>query len=329
MRIADLKGKVDKDVEITVYLQSTSECKNKFGNEWVDLVVSDVTGTTTFKMWAEAMAKQKVHPTAYIGTVVKVIGKVDFWQNRAGINVSDIKPAEEGEYSLFDIFPSLAEEERTVLADRYLELLGKMSETPLKTLVMSFFTEKRLMKMTCMHGGTDHHRYFGGLLLHAIETAEIAVAEAERYMRTKRPYEERVDLDLVIAGALFHDVGKLTTLSDSPDGKLSDRGFLVDTATESVLVVTSLNSIIETEKRVTDLAMLDHCILMAPSYKEDARPRTMEALIVRNANFASIQMDAYSLAFHNDKKKRDGGKIAYSATLGNYMVRGGMTDGNK
>lgn len=324
-----MKGKVDKDVEIIVYLQSTSECKNKFGNEWVDLVVSDVTGTTTFKMWAEAMAKQKVYPTAYIGTVVKVIGKVDFWQNRAGINVSDIKPAEEGEYSLFDIFPSLAEEERTVLADRYLELLGKMNETPLKTLVMSFFTKKRLMKMTCMHGGTDHHRYFGGLLLHAIETAEIAVAEAERYMRTKRPYEERIDLDLVIAGALFHDVGKLTTLSDSPDGKLSDRGFLVDTATESVLVVTTLNSAIKAEKRVADLAMLDHCILMAPTYKEDARPRTMEALIVRNANFASIQMDAYSLAFHNDKKKRDGGKIAYSATLGNYMVRGGMMDGNK
>ena len=46
-----------------------------------------------------------------------------------------------------------------------------------------------------------HHAYIGGLLQHSIDVADLAVAMADRV--------EGVDKDLVISGALLHDLGKI------------------------------------------------------------------------------------------------------------------------
>ena len=50
-----------------------------------------------------------------------------------------------------------------------------------------------------------HHAYIGGLLQHSIDVTELAVAMADRI--------EGVDKDLVIAGALLHDIGKIKEIS--------------------------------------------------------------------------------------------------------------------
>ena len=50
-----------------------------------------------------------------------------------------------------------------------------------------------------------HHAYIGGLLQHSVDVADLAVAMADRI--------EGVDKDLVIAGALLHDIGKIKEIS--------------------------------------------------------------------------------------------------------------------
>ena len=128
-------------------------------------------------------------------------------------------------------------------------------------------------------------------------------------------FRSRVNTDYVIAGALLHDVGKLTTLSDIP-GQLTERGFNVLTSTESVLYTTMYNN--QLKNKVQNLASLDHIILACG----EAKPRSLEAIIVRNADMMSNQVDAYGLAFSEARSKKRGGALSYSKEMGAYLLRG-------
>jgi 3'-5' exoribonuclease len=54
----------------------------------------------------------------------------------------------------------------------------------------------------------NHHAYRHGLLEHSVVVAEVAASVAERF--------PAVDRDLVVAGALLHDIGKTLTYSSDP-----------------------------------------------------------------------------------------------------------------
>lgn len=314
MTIAELKAHVGEEAEMTVFLTDANETANKFSNRWMDLVVCDRTGSTTLKLWAEAMAENE-DPVKLIGSPVVVAGQVDLYQDRGGMNVISIKKAEKDTYKMSDFFPALSEEDASYLTSRLEILIGLVSNNEIRSLLKTIFSESRQNKMKEKCGGTNHHTYFGGLLAHLVQTAELAKATADMY-GVAGPYRSKVNTDLVIAGALLHDVGKLTTLSDTP-GKLSDRGFHLDAPTESVLYTTMYNK--ELGVAVKDLAPLDHIILACGN----AKPRSLEAIIVRNADIMSNQVDAYGLAFSGGSNTQRGGTVSYSREIGAYLLKGG------
>ncbi len=313
MRIEDLKAHIGEEAELTVFLTDANESVNK-NNRWLDLMVCDKTGSTTLKLWAEAMSIN-IDATELIGKPVVVAGQVDLWQDRGGMNVISIHEAEEGTYKMSDFFPSLDEKDEAYLMNRLDVIVKQVANEELQALLQTIFSESRRKKMVEKCGGTSHHTYFGGLLAHLVQTAELAKAAADMYC-VAGPYRSKVNTDLVIAGALLHDVGKLTTLSDVP-GKLTDRGFNLDAPTESVLYTTMFNN--KLEKKVKDLAPLDNIILACGNSK----PRSLEAIIVRNADMMSNQVDAYGLAFSRNDKTQRGGTISYSKEIGGYLLKGG------
>lgn len=308
--IAELKHHIGEEMEVIAILSDVKETANKFGNRWLDLVVSDLSGSTTFKLWAEAMT-ENADPSELIGKVVICQGQVDLWQDRGGMNVIRVSEAGEGTYKLSDFYPSLPAEQEEECRQRLFALIDDVGDASIKTLLLKIFSTSRVDKMATKIGGTSHHSYFGGLLAHSVQTAEIARKAA---MQMMGPYAAKVNLDLIIAGSLLHDVGKLTTLADTP-GKLSPRGFCVDVGTESVLYVTMYNNQI-TAAKVQDLAALDHIVLAC----HQGKARSLEAIIVSNADLMSNQMDAYGLAFNSSTWR--GGLISYSKEMGTYLIRG-------
>ncbi len=315
MKIEEMKAHIGEEAEMTVFLTDANMTANKFNNRWMDLVVCDHTGSTTLKLWAEAMS-ENADPTELIGQPVVVAGQIDLWQDRGGMNVISLRRAEEGTYKMSDFFTALDEKDEAYLVSRLDILFSLVANEEIRSLLQLIFSESRRKKMAEKCGGTSHHAYFGGLLAHLVQTAELAKTSADMYSVVGPYRSKKVNTDLVIAGALLHDVGKLTTLSDTP-GKLSDRGFNLDAPTESVLYTTMFNN--QLEKKVKDLAPLDHIILACGN----AKPRSLEAIIVRNADIMSNQVDAYGLAFSRSGNTQRGGTISYSKEIGAYLLKGG------
>lgn len=137
-----------------------------------------------------------------------------------------------------------------------------------------------------------HHAYIGGLLQHSVDVAGIAVAIAEQV--------GDVDKDLVIAGALLHDVGKLREISSQIGFPYTNEGRLLGHITMSVLMVQEAAAKLRLPS--ARLEQLEHILLSHHGENEKGSPvacATREAFIVHYAD----EIDSIMNQFNNHEGK--------------------------
>ena len=131
-----------------------------------------------------------------------------------------------------------------------------------------------------------HHAYIGGLLQHSVDVAVLAAAMAESI--------GGVDKDLIIAGALLHDVGKLREISASMGFPYTTEGRLLGHISMSAAIVQEAAA----KARVTGpkLQQLLHIILSHHGEPEKGSPvacATKEAFIVHYADELDAVMNQF------------------------------------
>ena len=131
-----------------------------------------------------------------------------------------------------------------------------------------------------------HHAYIGGLLQHSVEVADLAVAMADRI--------EGVDKDLVIAGALLHDIGKIKEISAEIGFPYTNSGrFMGHIAMTSMMVQEAAFKLNIPAQR---LEQLQHILLSHHGENEKGSPvacATREAFIVHYADEINAVMNQF------------------------------------
>ena len=102
-----------------------------------------------------------------------------------------------------------------------LALVGTIADRHVRDLVMAFVEDddvaQRLRRSAAAK--TVHHAYAGGLLEHTVSCLKLAHRLADQY--------PQVDRDLLVAGAFFHDIGKIRELQGDKSVEYTDEGRLV------------------------------------------------------------------------------------------------------
>jgi 3'-5' exoribonuclease len=102
-----------------------------------------------------------------------------------------------------------------------LALIGAIADRHVRDLVMAFVEDEdvaqRLRRSAAAK--TVHHAYGGGLLEHTVSCLKLAHRLADHY--------PQVDRDLLVAGAFFHDLGKIRELQGDRSVEYTDEGRLV------------------------------------------------------------------------------------------------------
>lgn len=132
-----------------------------------------------------------------------------------------------------------------------------------------------------------HHAYIGGLLQHSVDVAEIAQALAERI--------GGVDKDLIVAGALLHDIGKLREISSDIGFPYTMEGRLLGHVAMSAVMVQEAAA----KAKVTGpkLQQLLHIVLSHHGEQEKGSPvacATKESFIVHYADEIDAIMNQFS-----------------------------------
>ena len=131
-----------------------------------------------------------------------------------------------------------------------------------------------------------HHAYIGGLLQHSVDVADLSVAMADRI--------EGVDKDLVIAGALLHDIGKIKEISAEIGFPYTNAGrFMGHIAMTSMMVQEAAFKLNIPAQR---LEQLQHILLSHHGENEKGSPvacATREAFIVHYADEINAVMNQF------------------------------------
>ncbi|MBO8157961.1 HD domain-containing protein [Thermosyntropha sp.] len=168
--------------------------KTKDGREVVNLRIGDSTGEIDVVVWENC----QVGGVLQTGKVIGILGDVGSYNNRIQITAKKVKVLDEDPSSYLKT-PSVSIEE---LVNRFEQMLKMVDDSYLKDLLDIIFTDdiKRAF-FKAPAARKIHHNYAGGLLEHTIRVAELCIKAASIYPSLNR--------DLLITGALLHDIGKI------------------------------------------------------------------------------------------------------------------------
>jgi 3'-5' exoribonuclease len=177
--------------------------KRSGDGQYLALMLTDKTGSFEGRMWEDFVS---VVETCAEGCYVKVQGQVSKYQNRFQITVSKMRLAAANEIDTADFVPTTIYN----VDEMWAELRGyveSFANEDLRRLVLTFlddpsigaaYREAPAAKML-------HHAWLGGLLEHVVTLVRVCRAAA--------PFYPEVDADLLVTGAILHDIGKVRELS--------------------------------------------------------------------------------------------------------------------
>lgn len=172
------------------------------GKPYLDLTLRDRTGEVKAKFW-NVPADVECKP----GSVVRVAAQTETFRDVLQLKVFslDIVPPEE--VQLEDFIPASKRDRDEMMAalESYIGLIQRRDLRAVLTSALIADTSTALLLRDCPAARKVHQAYLGGLLEHLLNLCSLAVDVCATY--------PSLDRDVLLAGAIVHDVGKLWELS--------------------------------------------------------------------------------------------------------------------
>ena len=201
--IADA-AKFDNEIVTSYFVLSSLQVREKKqGGQCLALMLTDKTGTLEARMWdefADSLA------SCVEGCYVKAQGQISKYQGKFQITLQKMRFAAESEIDAADYQPST----RFNVDEMWTELrsyVTAFTNPDLKRLVFSFLDDEEIGSAYRVAPAAKslHHAWLGGLLEHVLTLVRVC--------RATVPFYPEVDPDLLVTGAILHDIGKIRELA--------------------------------------------------------------------------------------------------------------------
>ena len=205
------------NISEVVLCRSKDVAQTKVGKNYYSLKLQDSSGTIDGKIWDLSSGIDHFEALQYI----KVEGEVKRYQNSLQLSIRRLRVAREGEYDPGDYIP-VSPYPIEEMYEKLLATVRSISHPQLRALLEAFFVnDPAFVKAFKAHSAAKsvHHSFSGGLLQHTLRVTELCEDYCKKYPMIKR--------DLLLAGALCHDIGKTRELSSFPANDYTDEGQLL------------------------------------------------------------------------------------------------------
>jgi 3'-5' exoribonuclease len=177
--------------------------KKTGGGQYLALSLTDKTGTLEARMWeefAEAFAGCSE------GCYVKVQGQVSKYQGKWQMTLTKMRSAAENEVDTSDFQP-VSEFPVEQMDGELRAIVAAFRDDDLRRLVLAFLDDEEIGPAFRFAPAAKvlHHAWISGLLEHVLALVKVLKAVA--------PFYPEVNEDLLLTGAILHDVGKVKELS--------------------------------------------------------------------------------------------------------------------
>ncbi len=296
------------------YLCQQKELRSGRNGDFLSLTLMDATGRISAKVFDD-VARQRGEFDE--GEFVKVKARASTYNGRLQLVVEHIRRVNAAQ----DRALGFREEECVPSAPRPIEemwaelqaLVAGVSSAHLRALLAGVIARHEANLRVWPAAQVVHHAYRGGYLEHTLKIATVGVALARAY---------GANPDLVIAGALLHDVGKLQELAYDGATSYSREGRLLGHITLGAILVRDAALAIDgfPEDLLTEI---EHLILSHHGSKDlgsPVEPMTVEAFILAMADDLDAKIHQIRQATTEDAG--EGEFTPYQPRLGRVLWKG-------
>ena len=260
--------------------------KDSRGAPYLSLKLVDRTGSVDARMWGrlpEDLVRELPGP-AY----VDVEGQAHEYRGTLQVKLDRLRVMGKEEVAEEDYLPATEQDRRSLAAE--LEEAGRdLQNEDLRQLFELMNSDASFWEAFCQAPAAKgmHHARIGGLLEHSVNCMRIARGLAEIYP---------VDRDLLLFGAIFHDVGKVRELSwDSGGFAYTTEGRLLGHVVLGERLVSGYIAMLPGFPE--ELALRLSHLLVAhqgeTEYGSPERPKTLEALLVHLTDNLDARAEMY------------------------------------
>ena len=283
--------------------------KDSRGSPYLSVKLVDRTGSVDARMWGRLPEDliQEIPEPAY----VDVEGQAHEYRGSLQIKLDQLRVLRPEDVSEEDYLPATEQDRRALAAE--LEAAGRNLENEdLRQLFELMVSDQEFWEAFCQAPAakTMHHARLGGLLEHAVSCLRIARPLAELYP---------VDRDLLVFGAIFHDVGKVRELSWSGGSfAYTTEGRLLGHVVLGERLVTSYVAMLPGFPDDLHLK-LSHALIAhqgETEYGSPEKPKTLEALLVHLVDNLDARAEMY---LQSTKNVSPGGWSHHENPLGRAL----------
>jgi 3'-5' exoribonuclease len=304
------------------------ELSTREGKPYFRVGFRDARREVQFPVWGDSPWSEECRLRWWPGVFYKLRALYRETSYGPQLDIHKIRPATEEDAG--DGFDPLMLRPRSLRApeEMYEELVGlidaSINDVALKKLVLDLLETYRDELLVWTAARRNHHAYVGGFLEHALSVARTCAFLADKYDELYPDLTPRLNKDVVVAGGVLHDIGKLRELSQQPTAAAyTPEGYLIGH------VLLGRDMVRETAARHSvdreTLLRLEH-VLVSHERPEGAavkQPMTPEALLVQYADDLDAKYHMLVTILRGDSNP---GPVTSSKNILNREIFRGLSD---
>jgi 3'-5' exoribonuclease len=253
-------------------LSEKSLAQKKDGNNYLTVTVSDKTGTMKGVVWDRV---DQIQETVSTGDVIRIQGVINEYKGNLQFVIKKMTPCSPESIRPGDFLP-VTEHNVDTMFERLRRRIDDIEDEDLKALMIAFFDDAEWVESfkTAPAAKKMHHAYIGGLLEHTLSMALLVERIAGHY--------SGINMDLLLAGVVLHDIGKIREFDYTLSIDYSDEGRLLSH------IVIGIQMVDEKLRGLKDFPekkafLLKHMIIShhgTRDFGSPEPPKTLEAVLL-------------------------------------------------
>lgn len=290
MKIKDYSFGSDVN-DLVVRLSDVHIRKTTSGADYASMLAYDGTDTIEAKIWSFS---DEIRNKLSNGEVYKVVGKFKDYQGKMQLNITDI------ELAGGDIDKSAFYEKAKINLDELkqsiLDTIDLIENNVLKEVTSNIISRYYTPFFSHPAAVSMHHNYISGLAYHTYSMLNLANAYIRQY--------NFLNKDLIYAGIILHDIGKVIELSGAKGTEYTFEGKMIGHISigSNIVYATARDLGYEHSEEVT---LLNHIILSHHGEMEFGSPKEPlipEALVIHLVDLSDSKLAALEKEFGKTKK---------------------------
>ncbi|WP_432821030.1 3'-5' exoribonuclease YhaM family protein [Trichloromonas sp.] len=299
-------------VDSTFLVGEKTMAMAKNGKPYMTLRLADRTGEVEGRVWDRV---DEFSSCFEKNDFINIKAKASVYLGKMQLVVQELAPVAEQEVDLGDFLP-VSERPVEDMRAEFMARVDSLADPNLRALMQAFAADRQFMRGYCAAPAAKamHHVFLGGLLEHSLAVAALADDVSRRYPVVNR--------DLLVVGALLHDIGKVDELRYERSFDYSDEGKLIGHIVMGVeMIDEKIRAIPGFPARLKML--LKHMLLSHHGqyeYGSPKRPKTLESVIL---NFVDdLDSKINGVCTHMAKEpNREGEWTSYHRLYDRYFFR--------